>query len=199
MTNLVLQRDVGRFTLTAGKLYLLRPIGGRTVGAVFHGTGIFSFAPPTRIEQHRLARFEKKPALEAPCSMLSFSSPIPRSRELARSSPFAPSAAPGRRARPGAGRLKFLATRTRKTFDPDLMAALLNGERPICSTPTSTARGRPLMFMLNPHQVEAVSLSGKARRWWRGREMSPSSRGGAGRVIRSSPATAPTRRRSAAT
>src|SRR5881394_727938 len=49
VTNLVFQRDVGRFTLTAGKLYLLAPLGGRTIGAVFHGTGSFSFAPPSKV------------------------------------------------------------------------------------------------------------------------------------------------------
>jgi hypothetical protein len=64
VSNLVLQRDVARFTLASGKLYLLTPIGGRTVGALFRGTGTFSFAPTSKIEQDRLARYEKRTALE---------------------------------------------------------------------------------------------------------------------------------------
>ena len=47
------------------------------------------------------------------------------------------------------------------------MAALLNGE----STDLFVAYirrqgGDPLLFMVNPHAVEAVSLRGKATRWW---------------------------------
>ena len=56
----------------AGKLYLLTPIGGRTVGAVFLGSGTFAFAPRSPIEQGRLARFEKKTALEAPVTDVVF-------------------------------------------------------------------------------------------------------------------------------
>lgn len=62
--DLVLSRDAGRFTLTSGKLYLLTPVGGRSVAAMFRGQGLFSFAPPTPIEQDRLARFEKTRSLE---------------------------------------------------------------------------------------------------------------------------------------
>ena len=47
VTNLTIQRDAARFSLQSGKLYLLTPVGGRTVAAVFRGKGIFSFAPPT--------------------------------------------------------------------------------------------------------------------------------------------------------
>ena len=66
VANLVIQRDVGRSTLAAGKLYLLGAVGGRKIGAVFHGTGSFSFAPPSKVEQNRLVRFEKKNPLEVP-------------------------------------------------------------------------------------------------------------------------------------
>src|SRR5438445_4222900 len=59
VTNLVLKRDVAQFTLANGTIYLLSSVGGRTMGAVFQGEGSFSFSPPTRIEQDRLARVEK--------------------------------------------------------------------------------------------------------------------------------------------
>ncbi|HET7248894.1 MAG TPA: hypothetical protein VFI79_03545, partial [Gemmatimonadales bacterium] len=44
--HLVLTRDVAQLTLEHGQLYFLSPVGGRTVGAVFRGSGAFSFAPP---------------------------------------------------------------------------------------------------------------------------------------------------------
>ena len=64
--NVVLQRDVARFTLQSGRLHLLSAVGGRTVGAVFKGTGAFSFVPSSRIERDRLRRLEKADSLESP-------------------------------------------------------------------------------------------------------------------------------------
>ena len=43
--HLVLERDAGRLTLERGRLWLFSPVGGRTVGAVFRGSGRFAFAP----------------------------------------------------------------------------------------------------------------------------------------------------------
>jgi hypothetical protein len=68
VTQLVLKRDAGQFTFGDGTFYLLTPIGGRTMGAVFVGHGVFKFAPPTAIEQDRLARFQKTRTLEVPFS-----------------------------------------------------------------------------------------------------------------------------------
>jgi hypothetical protein len=48
--HLVLTRDAGQLTLEQGMLYLLAPIGGRTVGAVFQGQGRFTFAPTLPVE-----------------------------------------------------------------------------------------------------------------------------------------------------
>ncbi len=59
VSELVLRRDVGRFTFESGNFYLLKPVGGRVVGGVFVGKGTFSFAPPTAMERERLAFFEK--------------------------------------------------------------------------------------------------------------------------------------------
>jgi len=167
VANLVIQRDVGRFTLTAGKLYLLGPIGGRTVGAVFHGSGTFAFAPTSTIEQNRLLRFEKKNPLQVPIldAVLFFADTT--MEELRRQLTFraeAPTTDVPDRTRDA---LEFLGDKDTKTLDPDLMTAMLNGE----STDLFVAYirrqgGDPLLFMLNPHEVEAVSLRTKASRWW---------------------------------
>jgi hypothetical protein len=65
VSSLTLQRDAARFTLQSGSVYLLSPVGGRTVGAVFRGKGVFSIVPPSAIEKDRLRRFEKADSLEA--------------------------------------------------------------------------------------------------------------------------------------
>ncbi len=167
VANLVIQRDVGRFALTAGKLYLLAPVGGRTVGAVFHGTGSFSFAPPSKVEQNRLVRFEKKNPLEVPILDVVLLFADTTIDQLRRQLSFRTEAAVTDVHERTRDALKFLGDDDSKTLDPDLMAALLNGE----STDLFVAYirrqgGDPLLFMVNPHDVEAVSLRGKASRWW---------------------------------
>ena len=63
--------------------------------------------------------------------------------------------------------LKYLSDEDSQTFDPDLMGALLNGDTTDLFYAHIRRQGaEPLMFTLNPHEVEAVSLSGRATRWW---------------------------------
>ena len=49
--NLSIQRDVAWFDLHKGELYLLTPIDGRVVGAVFMGEETAYVEPPTTIER----------------------------------------------------------------------------------------------------------------------------------------------------
>ncbi len=53
--NLVLERDAFRFQLDSGALYLLAPVEGRTVGAVFVGQGSYRLIPAAPYEQRQLA------------------------------------------------------------------------------------------------------------------------------------------------
>jgi hypothetical protein len=168
--GLVLKRDVARFTLASGKLYLLTPIGGRTVAALFRGSGTFSFVPASKVEQDRLARFEKKTSLEEPFTELVMLFADSTLAELRAALTFGTQGAPVEVRDRARDALKYLSDEDSKTFDPDLMGAILNGE----TTDLFYAHMRrdgdaPLMFMLNPHEVEAVSLSSKASsRWWKG-------------------------------
>ncbi len=167
VSGLVLQRDVARFTLGSGKLYLLRPIGGRTVGALFHGSGTFAFAPGSSIEQARLARYEKTTAIEAPITDVVFLFADTTLAELRAKLTFHAEAAPGDVRTRVRETLKYLGDEDSKSFDPDLMAALLNGDSTDLFYAYVRRQGAdPLMFTLDPYEVEAVSLSGKATRWW---------------------------------
>jgi hypothetical protein len=168
--NLVLQRDLARFTLLEGKLYLVSPVGGRTVAAVFQGTGTFSFAPTSRAEQNRLARIEKTTTLEAPVTDLVLFFADTTLAELERTLTFGPSPVAGDIRGRVQEALEQLSERDSRTVHPDLMTALLNGERSdlFCAY-IRRSDGNPLMFMLNPNEVEAVTLAGKVsgRHWSR--------------------------------
>jgi hypothetical protein len=52
-----IERDVGKFYLKTGDIYLGKPIFGKEYAFVFSGIGEFNFKPPTRVEQEQLERF----------------------------------------------------------------------------------------------------------------------------------------------
>jgi len=53
--GLILERDAFRFQLDSGALYLLAPVEGRTIGAVFVGQGSYKLSPATPNESRQLA------------------------------------------------------------------------------------------------------------------------------------------------
>jgi hypothetical protein len=53
--NLVLERDAFRFQLDSGAVYLLAPVAGRTIGAVFVGKGSYRLVPAAPYEARQLA------------------------------------------------------------------------------------------------------------------------------------------------
>lgn len=167
VSNLVLQRDVARFTFSSGRLYLLTPVGGRTVAALYRGSGTFAFAPTSKIEQDRLARSEKRPAVESAITDVLLLFADTTMAELSHHLTFRTGEVYGETRATVRDALKYLGDEDSKTFDPDLMGAWLNGDTTdLFYAHIRRQNGDPLMFTLNPHQVEAVSLSGKASRGW---------------------------------
>ena len=53
--ELVLERDAFRFQLDSGAIHFLKPVEGRTVGAVFVGSGSYRLSPATANERRQLA------------------------------------------------------------------------------------------------------------------------------------------------
>lgn len=166
--KLELRRDVARFTLEEGVIGLLSPVGDRTVGAVFRGKGVFSFAPATPAEQDRLARFEKTTALEVPFTDLVLLFADNTLAELEAALEFGPGTPPGDAKGRIKDGLKYLADEDSRTFEPDLMAALLNAEQSdLFYAHIVRQGGGPLMFMLNPNEFEGVRLQSRVtRRGW---------------------------------
>jgi hypothetical protein len=63
--ELVLQRDVFRFTFESGTFQFLTPVAGRPWGAVFTGKATFELKPSTRGEKSYLRFVTNEPVLEA--------------------------------------------------------------------------------------------------------------------------------------
>jgi hypothetical protein len=172
--NLVLERDVARFTLQQGRMYQLSPIGGRTVGLVFVGQGRFAFAPESPIEQGRLERIEKVRALDTPVSAVLFLFADTTMAELEGRLSFGPGDVPGQASDAVRDALKYLVDEPSHTPDPDLMTALLNRRgSDLFYAHIARPSGGPLMFRLDPEEFEAVQLESKvsSRLWGRQREV----------------------------
>lgn len=63
LTNFTFERDVLRFTLN-GKLHLLKPVEGKTPGAVFTGQGTYELTPALNNEQRQLSIYAGDKSLE---------------------------------------------------------------------------------------------------------------------------------------
>src|SRR5256714_6325965 len=168
VNNLVLKRDVAQFTLANGTVYLLSSVGGRTMGAVFQGEGTFSFPPPTRIEQDRLARFEKVRSLEARVTELVLLFADSTLAELEGKVKFGDGQVPEEVRDVVQKSLEYLGDEDSKSFHPDLMTAFLNQEsNDLFYAHITRDEGSALMFMLDPFESEEVILEKRApRRFW---------------------------------
>ncbi len=160
VNKLVIKRDVAQFTLASGTLYLLSSVGGGTVGAVFQGRGTFSFSPPTQIEQDRLVRFEKTRSLEVPFTELVLLFADSTLAELGGKLTFGEGKVPGDLRPTVKNSLDYLGDEDSKSLDPDLMAAFLNHDSSdLFYAHLNRDGGGPLMFMLNPFELEGVTLA----------------------------------------
>lgn len=165
VSRLVLQRDVARLSLQSGRLHLLTAVGGRTVGAVFRGDGVFSFVPASRVERDRLRRLEKTDSLEAPFTELLLLFADGTAEELEATLAFGPDQAAGERGGKIGPALEFLADEDSRTFDPDFMSAWLNEEKSELFFAWIKRQGRdPIALTINPNEFEGVRLQRRIRR-----------------------------------
>ena len=159
VAGLVLHREAADFTFTDGTIWLLGPVGGRTVAAAFEGHGTFHFAAPTDIEQDHLRRFTGQSPLDAPFTEAVFYFTDSTLAQIRAGRTF------GHRSLPGGlngrinGSLDLLGDDDHRDIDPDLMLDLLNGTSSgIFYAYVARSGGGPLLYQLDPDQTEAVSL-----------------------------------------
>ncbi len=158
VSHLVLTRDAARLTLERGTLWLLSPIGGRTVGAVFRGEGRFAFAPPLAAEREELRRFADTTALDVPITEAVFlftDSTLEQLRGLA----FGPGDVPGAVGGHAQDLVASLKGDKEGAFEGSVMGPLLNGESTgFFLARIERAHGDPLLFQVDPASGDGVQL-----------------------------------------
>ncbi len=156
--HLVLRRDAGELVLEQGTVYLLAPMGGRPVAAVFRGRGRFTFTPPTPAERDQLRRTLGSATLDDTISeaVLLFADSTPAQlRGLA----FAPGPLPGDVADHVGDLLSSLKGDKEGAFNGEILGPLLSGEtNGLFVARVQRAHGDPVLFRITPDLDEAVQL-----------------------------------------
>ena len=157
--DFVLQRDAIHLHLDQGELYLLSPVGSRTVGALFVGRGSVSFAPPWDIERAQLKHVLGDYALDVRVSAVAFVFADSTATELERRLTFGASAGPRPAAGPVGDAVDHLVDGRIHSAQPTLMSALLNGDaNGFFSAYVKRESGEDLMFEIDPQAGEPVLL-----------------------------------------
>lgn len=163
--HLVLKRDAGELLFEDGTLYLLQPIGGQVMGALFRGKGTFSFSAPLAIERERLKLFRKDTSVAEPFEDVVLLFADSTLAELRRQLTFGPGEAPGDLRNLTDDALEFLGNEDHQSLDPDVMRAVLNGEQTgLFYAHMVRANYDPWMFFLDPHAVESVRFLARGKR-----------------------------------
>jgi hypothetical protein len=156
--HLVLRRDAGQLTLESGKLYLLSPIGGRTVGAVFEGSGRFALTPPLAAEQAQLQRYAGATTLDDSITeaiLLFADSTLDQLRGLT----FGPADVPGAVGRHARGLLNSFKGENEGSFETGVMEPLVNGGTGgFFLARLERNHGEAVLFEIDPELAEAVAL-----------------------------------------
>ncbi len=156
--NLTLRRDVIEFQLEDGQVFIVTPVAGRTIAAVFVGHGSVSFAPPIGIERRELKRVTGDSVLNARISTAALVFTDSTLAELERQLTFRGGGVADRASGILNDALDHLVD-GRRVVQPTLITALLNGDvNAFFYAHVKRERGEDLMFVIDPAQEEQVEL-----------------------------------------
>ncbi len=156
--HLVIVRDVAELTLERGQVYLLPPVGGCTVGAVFRGEGRFTFTPPLSVEHAELERIDGKSTLDARITEVILIFMDSTAQQLSRLR-FATAEPPGAIEDHVNDFLNSLKGKEAGAFTGTVLGPMLNGDRTgLFMARLERASGGPLLFTVDPELSEAVQL-----------------------------------------
>ncbi len=162
-SNFTITREQAQFELASGRLVFLAPLDGRTVGAVWQGTGHFKFDPGTKAEQDRLLKLLGAPRVDIPITelVLFFSDSI--AKDLAGRLTMASSGPVYLKNRVQAA-LDYIGDESDRVLDTDLMGLMLNGTpNGLFYAFVTPERRDAFMFASNPNVREGVRILSKSK------------------------------------
>ena len=159
VTNLVLTRDVARFSFHKGKFYFCKPVENRTCAAVFIGEGSFQFTPPGDVEQDQLFRFKEHRSLDEQFSSLLFIFADTTAEELQRQLTIGAGTIPVEAERIIRDCLGYMGEHDSKFFPPEIIKPFIEQEMNDLFFAQVGQGHNPLFFEIDPHAREQVSLS----------------------------------------
>jgi hypothetical protein len=164
VSDLTLQRDVGVLQLSSGRLYLCRPVAGRTVAAVFVGSGTLRYRPPVDVERQQLKRFyeSEEIAEQFRTAVILFTDQT--EQELASRAKFQAGSASDEAQKAVDEFVGTFANRESGDVEPSFMRALLNGhgEQLFIAHVDGGERGS-LFFEIDPFNPEEVGFLRRSR------------------------------------
>jgi len=126
VSELVISRETGTFTLEEGKLFLCTQVNGTVCAAVFTGKGTFSYTPPDDIEKEQLERFYEKRELTKNFEVLFLMFADSTLSELESKLDFHPGQGADEADKQIFWSLKFLSDESAEYFNPDLILKKAN-------------------------------------------------------------------------
>ncbi len=162
--NVTLTRESATFTLTDGQVWPLTQVNGRTIGAVWRGTGRMLFVVPHAVERERMKHYLGTEALDAPIKELVLFFTDGTLAELRQGAGGATGGAPGEVSERISRGRDYLKTYKDRTWDPSFVEPVLNGrQNGYFFALVDRRQGEELVFQLDPEAAEAVSLSVKSQ------------------------------------
>ena len=156
--GVTLQRDAATFELVRGTLHLLEEVDGRTIGAVFNGEGRFHVAVPDPVERAHLVRtFEapEEPAMAFENAVFLFTDfTLVELEQAATWGPLDFS----NDAKDEVEEARDYLTDGDGWVDRTVTIPLLNEGAGFFYAHFSSDRGDPLIYAVDPHQAEEISL-----------------------------------------
>ncbi len=160
--DVVVREDAGTIHLIDGDLSLLRPIGGKTVGAVFVGRGRFTMQAPIAVERAQLRRFYGTDGVDTPIKTVVFLFSAGSESILFDSLSWQPHQ-PAPDARREIEETMDYVTDGDGWIRRDVAQALLDGAPGYVHAQLAESRGDPMLFTVNPLRAEEVSLARRSK------------------------------------
>ncbi|HKV72685.1 MAG TPA: M1 family aminopeptidase [Gemmatimonadales bacterium] len=162
--KLVLARDAGTLILGDGSLYLMANVGGRTVGAVYQGTGHFTFVPGLPTERAEMTRVTGTDSLDDSVSSAAFIFSDSTTDQLLHFGTTA-GQVPGSVADDFRNLCKSLEGKNEGSLDPGVMEPVLNGEQNgLFLTRLKLVRTGDWLYEVDPAEIEGAQLYRPAKR-----------------------------------